>query len=305
MDLGPFLNGLFGKNEMSKCSCNIVARSTEIAAREVSVPAIKGPKLGKLIRNEVVTTFGNTADYYTDYCITGKATEDYTEVYKIMAYAVPKDMVVSYQEVLKTGDVKPANFDTHRNVVYKLLAKPDLLVNQEPVKDKVMIFVDLGGTYMDVDLVSDGVSIFKRSVSIAEDLELSQDYGEENKEQYLDDQASEYASYGGYEGSYAGNDDLDDYMYSSNVSSQISPIFTKVNEELYKMMQFAATRQGGKAVNQVYLYGGNSSINGIDQYLSTVLGVKVDKIYSLSNVEVDPDINLSEILTAVGSLIRR
>ncbi len=304
MDLGPFLNGLFGKNGMSKCSCNVVARSTEIVAREISVPAIKGPKLGKMIRNEVVTTFGNTADYFTDYSIIGEATEDYSKIYKIMAYAAPKDMVVSYQDVLKTGDVKPVTFDPHRNVVFKLLANPDLKINQESVKDKVMIFVDLGGTYMDIDLIADGTSIFKRTLSIAEDLELSADYNT-GESDYLDDQASEYASYGGYEGGYNGSDDLDDYMYSSSSREQISPIFTKVNEELYKMMQFSATRQGGKPVNQIYLYGGNSSINGIDQYLSTVLGVKVEKIFSLSSIEVASDINLSEIITAAGSLIRR
>jgi type IV pilus assembly protein PilM len=306
MDLGPYLNGLFGKNEMSKCQCHAVVRSSEIVAREVSVPAIKGPKLGKLIRNEVVTTFGNTADYFTDYTIFGEATEDYNKVYKIMAYAAPKEMVVSYQDVLKTGDVKPATFDPHRNVVYKLLANPKLLVNQDPVADKVMIFVDLGGTYMDIDLISEGNSIFKRTLSIAEDLELSAEYGSnDSSNDYLDDQASEYASYGGYEGSYNGNDDLDDYMYSSGTREQISPIFTKVNEELYKMMQFAASRPGGKPVNHIYLYGGNASISGIDQYLSTVLGVRVEKIFSLSNVEVSGDVNLSEIITAAGSLIRR
>lgn len=305
MDLGPYLNGLFGKNDMSKCSCNAVARSTEIVAREISVPAVKGPKLLKLIRNEVVTTFGNTADYYTDYTVTGEATEDYAKIYKIMAYAAPKDMVVSYQDVLKTADVKPASFDPHRNVVSKILGRPDLLINQESVKDKVMIFVDLGGSYMDIDLIADGTSIFKRTLSIAEDLELSKDFATTTQNDYLDDQASEYASYGGYEGSYNGSDDLDDYMYSSGAREQISPIFTKVNEELYKMMQFAATRQGGKPVNHVYLYGGNASISGIDQYLSTVLGVKTEKIYSLSNVDVSGDVNLSEIITAAGSLIRR
>ena len=35
------------------------------------------------------------------------------------------------------------------------------------------------------------------------------------------------------------------------------------------------------------------------------IGVKVEKIYSLSNVEVSGDVNLSEIITAAGSLIRR
>ena len=102
-----------------------------------------------------------------------------------MAYAAPKDMVVSYQDVLKTADVKPASFDPHRNVIYKLLARPDISINQEAVRDKVMIFVDLGGTYMDIDLIAEGVSIFKRTLSIAEDLELSKDYGETKSPKFI------------------------------------------------------------------------------------------------------------------------
>lgn len=308
-DLGPYLNGLFGKNEMSKCNCTICGRSTDIIAREISVPAIKGPKLSKLIKNEIVTTFGNTADYYTDYAITESVTEDYKSVYKILAYAAPKEVVNTYYDVLKTADVKPVKFDTHRNVISKLFTTPDLLINQEPVSDKVMVFVDLGATYMDIDLIADGKSVIKRAMSIAEDLDLSADmdssFNSGNDSMYeLDDQASEYSSYGGYEG-YSEDDDLSDYMYGSSARSQISPILTKVNEELYKMLQFATSRQGGKPVTNIYLYGGNSRINGLDQYLETTLGVKVEKICSLSNVDISLDINLSDVLMAVGSLLRR
>lgn len=305
-DLGPYLNGLFGKNEMSKCNCTVIARSSDIVAREISVPAIKGPKLNKLIKNEIVTTFGNTADYYTDYAITDMVTEDYKSVYKILSYAAPKEIVHTYYDVLKTAEVKPAKFDTHRNVASKLFTASDLLINQEPVNDRVMVFVDLGATYMDIDLIADGKSIIKRSMSIAEDLDLSADMDNNfnNESMYeLDDQASEYSSYGGYEG-YTEDDDLSDYMYGSSARSQISPILTKVNEELYKMLQFATTRQDGKPVTHVYLYGGNSRINGLDQYLSTTLGVKVERICSLSNIDISLDINLADVLMAAGSLLR-
>lgn len=304
-DLGPYLNGVIGKNDMINCNCTVVGRSTDIAAREISVPVIKGPKLSKLIRNEIVTTFGNTADYYTDYAILDTVEEDFKQVYKILAYAAPKEIVNTYFDLLKTADVRPSRFDTHRNVIAKLFTAPDLQINQEPVGDKVMLFVDLGATYMDIDLIADGKSIIKRAMSIEEDLGLSADMDTGMNTGFeLDDQASEYSSYGGYEG-YGDQDDLTDYMYGSSARSQISPILSKVNEELYKMFQFANTRQGGKPITNVYLYGGNSRINGLDQYLETTLGVKVERVCSMSNIDISLDVNIADILLAAGSLLRR
>jgi Tfp pilus assembly PilM family ATPase len=64
-------------------------------------------------------------------------------------------------------------------------------------------------------------------------------------------------------------------------------------------------KYGNKPVTNIYLYGGNSRIQGLDQYLSTALEVTVDKVCSISNVEVSTDVNLADILIAAGSLIRK
>ena len=86
------------------------------------VPAIKGPKIKKLIENEIVTVFGNTADYYTDYVWNSTDVVDYKTVHKLSAYAVPKELVTTYNDVLNSSEVKPANFDVHRNVISKLVS---------------------------------------------------------------------------------------------------------------------------------------------------------------------------------------
>ena len=300
-DMQLFLRGLLGKNDLGKSVCNAVLRSSDVVAREISVPVIKGPKLNKLIRNEILTVFGGSSDYYTDYAILEEDIEDYKNIYKIMSYAVPKEVVGSYFDVLKSAEVIPTTLDVHRNAVYKLLKNPNTEINSETINGKGIIMVDMGASYMDVDLIMDGKSIFKRSISIVDDLNLSDDFNS-GYESYTE--LDSYVNPGsGYEG-YVSTENLDDYMYGGNNRPQISPIFTRVSEEIYKMMQFAISRQNGKPVTNVYLYGGNSRINGLDQYLSTSLEVSVERVVNISNIECNAEAEISDIMIAAASLLR-
>ena len=61
----------------------------------------------------------------------------------------------------------------------------------------------------------------------------------------------------------------------------------------------------GGGYDDDYNYGGNSRINGLDQYLETTLGVKVERVCSMSNIDISLDVNIADILLAAGSLLRR
>lgn len=308
-DLNLFLRALIGKNEMSKCDAHVVVRSSDIVAREISVPSVKGGKMRKLIENEIVTVFGNTADYYTDYVATGTEVVDYKTVHKLYAYAVPKEIVTSYMDVVNSSDIKPAIFDVHRNVISKLVSG-NVSINQESIAGKTILLVDIGASYMDIDLIIEGNDVYKRSISIADDVKSSEDTTTSSDS--LEDQIdamynsgeSVYEGYEGYEG-YEYDSGGDDYMYGSSSRSNISPVFSRANEEIYKIMQFALQRYGNKPVTNIYLYGGNSRLQGLDQYLSTTLEVTVDKVCSISNIEVSSDVNLADVLIAAGALIRK
>lgn len=310
-DLNLFLRALIGKNNMGKCEANVVVRSSDIVAREITVPAIKGPKIRKLIDNEITTVFGNTADYYTDYVATGTEVVDYKTLNKLYAYAVPKEIVTTYNDVINSSDLKPSNFDVHRNALTKLLDNK-ATVNLESIEGKTVLFVDMGAAYMDIDLVIDGVDVYKRSVSIADDVSASADSTsdstsmEDQIDAMYNNSDSGYEGYEGYDGyeGYEGYDSGDDYMSASG-RNKISPVLSRANEEIYKIMQFALAKYGNKPVTNIYLYGGNSRIAGLDQYLSTALEVTVDKVSSISNVEVGADVNLADILIAAGALIRK
>ena len=296
-ELSLFLRSIISKHNMGKQNCYVNVRSSDIAAREFTVPAIKGNKLVKVIQNEIDSFFGNTSDYYVDYAITDTVVVDYKNLHKVMAYAVPKNIVISYYDLLNTIDLRPVAFDVHRNALSKLL-KDNVLINQAAVTDKVMIFVDLGGAYMDLDLVVDNKSVFKRSVPIEEELNMDDD----TSAGFTSDYESVQDSDDGYS-SYLNSDLMSDYG-DYGASSGVSPVFVKANEELYKMMQFAISREGGKPVTNIYLYGGNSRLKGLDQYLATTLDVGVEKIFNVSNIEVAVEADVSDIIIASGSFIR-
>lgn len=162
-----------------------------------------------------------------------------------------------------------------------------------------MVFVDLGASYMDLDLIIEGNSVFKRSIPISDELEMEDDFSGFSNEYESVPDGNEYNSYLNSEMG------MNDYLYSGqNGGNNVSAFFAKVNEELYKMTQFAISREGGRAVTNVYLYGGNSRAQGLDQYLAASLDIPVERIFNLSNIELALEANVSDIIAASGSLIR-
>lgn len=127
-ELMLFLRGIVGRHGLTKQNCYVTVRSSDIMAKEINVPAIKGGKLKKVIQNEISNVFGNTTDYYVDYAITDTVVIDYKNIHRVLAYAVPKDLVFAYYELLTTVGLKPMAFDVHRNCIYKLF-KSNVLIN--------------------------------------------------------------------------------------------------------------------------------------------------------------------------------
>lgn len=298
-DLGVFLRSVISKYNLNKYNCYLSVKSSDIISREIEVPVIKEPKLTKVIKNEISNVFVNSSDFYIDYLISETKVIDYKNIYKILAYAVPKNMVYSYYELISSCDIKPIVFDVHRNSIHKIFKK-DVLLNQTPISDKVMILVDIGGTYMELDLIIDGNSIFKRSILIEDELEMNDNFSVSSFTEYetIPD-ANEYEAYI--------NSGVNSFLYDdinsiSNVN--ISPLFSKINEEVYKMMQFSVSRQGNRPVTDLYLYGGNSRLPGLDSYLSSSLEINVERIFNVSNIELNVEEDVSDILVACGSFIR-
>lgn len=298
--LSMALRNIATKNKLSKNICNVTVKSSDIAAREFVVPIVSKGKLKKVVGNEIASIFGSVNEYYIDWFIVEPTVVEYKNVYRVMAYAVPKQIVIGYFELINQISLKPQAFDVHRNSISKL-CRGNVLINDESVIDKNMILIDIGASYMELDLIMEGKSIFKRSIPIAEELDAENDSGVGYYGSYED--VSDGDEYNSYLSSEMGSNE---YLYGGMMGmSSIPPIFQKINEEAYKMMQFAVSREGGQSVTNIFLYGGNSVIEGLDEHLSASLEVQVDIVESISNIETPLELSIKDIMPAAGSIIRR
>ncbi len=284
-EMQVFLKNLAFTEKLTKGDVHLVIRSADAISREITVPILKSPKLDKVIKNEILGVFGNASDYYIDYAFTGKVEEELGQVYKLMAYALPRNMVIQYYELFLTAGMKPTVFDLHRNVITKLLQNGPY-INSKDISDKAMILVDVGSNNLDLDLIVDCRSVFKRAITIGSELDTSS--------MNYDVSGSSFSMFDD------GNAEI--MLGYQNPTSRA--LFSKINEEIYKMTQFSISRENGKKVELIYLYGGNARIKGMADYLSNSLEMPVARIISLSNIEITAEVDICDVIPVAASLLR-
>jgi Tfp pilus assembly protein, ATPase PilM len=85
----------------------------------------------------------------------------------------------------------------------------------------------------------------------------------------------------------------------------VKPLYGELLEEIRKVMQFFANRSGSKDLSQIYLIGGGASLTGIPEYLSQGLGLKVDRLQMISNIQyIDHEQAPGDYVNASAALIR-
>lgn len=291
-DFSFLIRNIVKNNKLNRNRCCATLVSPDIIAKEINVPVIKNKFLYKIIKNEIANTFGDSNEYFVDYSILGKEVVDYRNVYILMAYAVPKVIVQDYYDLIVNSGLKPSVLDVHSNSIYKIV-KNGTLINNDSINDKVIIMVDIGGAFININLFIDGKNIYKKSSSIIDELnneklELVSDFSEFEE----DEKDTTFDIF-----------EKEDYSYFED-NSQTNPLFSKISEEIYKMVQFTISRTGRRAVDKIFLYGGNSRIEELEEYLTDSLEIKSEKIKNVSNIINKTDADICDIFTAAGSLIR-
>jgi len=84
----------------------------------------------------------------------------------------------------------------------------------------------------------------------------------------------------------------------------VRPLYGELLEELRKVMQFFLNRSGTKDLNQIYLMGGGASLIGLSDYISQGLGFEVNKLKSISSIQIKDQQALGSLVNAAGAIIR-
>lgn len=284
--LGFLINEIIKTKNMKSKSAIVTINSTDIVAREFKLPNIKIPKLRLLVNNEMLRIVGADIEYVIDFVITSTTADN---MVMVTAYAVSKEMVESYFNLIRDLKLKPYSLDTSANCIYKLMS--DSSINGKDHTEGNIIIVDIGYSQISMHGFTNGTYRFNRT-EISPFQEFIREIGAINRI----DVTAEYLSE---------MDVSPDFEYENKVVTDTCKYFVyRVSEEIQRYTQYILLNSTSKTVFQIYICGGAASLKGIAPALTNSLKIPVEVLESVGSVNIPANCNLSRICSAAGALIR-
>ncbi len=328
----------------------ITINSTAIISREVVMPKAKENEIKSIIDMESEQYFPvNLDSYKVDFKVIEEITVDKSTQYKILVVAIPASIIERYIELIEACGLTPIKLDFLGNSFSKIISnelfrdakskgvsfgfkdkslkgissknmtKKDKLIEDQSNSNKSeenstmsearinrsVVLLDIGAKTTSVTIVSNGVLQFSRIImyggvqmtnAIADRLQLSFDEAEGVKKA-LERLVT------------TGEEELEDER-SLDISTAIKSVALILIDDVLKYLEFYKSRATGNHIDQIYIAGGTSHINGLEIYLRDSLGVPVMKWDSMKSVRVagaksKEEIDLKYYVGCIGALLGR
>lgn len=275
-------------------------QSSAVITRDLVLPAVAEPELKNAVRFEVEQYLPVVAgDYVIEFRVMDQLPDPNGNKLRIRVAAMPRMMVDGYYHLIKGINGKPLALDIHANSLSKLL-RPETAVNEEEFGQMQNVAViDMGFTATNISIFSSGRLEFSRPVPLGgKDIDMAfsnyyklpLDKAEEKKRYELN-----LERFGENAGAFAGVHDP--------VRSLIDPWIN----EIQKVFQYHASRGPGNRIEKIYLYGGGSSMKGLPKYMTQMLGIRTEKIESITSIKLidsGAGAGIEYFVNAAGSMIR-
>jgi type IV pilus assembly protein PilM len=291
---------LISDNKIKEKNAVLTIQSTSIITRDIMLPAIERQQLDNMVSYEIEQYLPIIAtEYVIEYSVAGETVENGVNKYKVQVAAMPKNMVDNFLNLIKELGLKPIALDIHPNTVAKLISQ-NTAINGRPLdKEKTLAFIDLGYYSINIHIISDGKLAFSRIINLgARDLDneisitcnLSLEQAEKKKIQDAELDPNTF------------NDLIPDTFHDL-VRAQVDIWLS----EIQKIFQYYISRTTGNRIEEIYLYGGSSSLHGLNKYLQQALNLPTSNIDDLNNIKITKNItkfNPRNYINALGGLIR-
>ncbi len=298
------------KIKASKALCSI--DSSEIITRESIVPLGTDEEVEKMLDYEIQQYMPIKVK---DYMILSKALENEEHEHGIqkvhaLVTAIPNDIVYNYYDLLKALKLKPVVFDTQSNILDKLIGSEFIINEDVSIKDMSFAVIDVGYGHINVSIFKKGKYVFSRSlmmgakgidINLMRHLDVSRELAEAFKFGIKDLRRD----------SKPDNDEQElnkDELIKNNVLNIVRSTIDNWLEGIEKVMHYYTTQSISNNIEQIYIYGGTTQINGFSQYIQQAYNIPVSHINGISNVTCDffeGDEELMPYINALGTMIRR
>lgn len=290
----------------------VTTESLDVIRREIEIPYLSLEDSEGMLNFEMkqflpVDSFSYNMKYYRSDI---KEIEDGSKMATYQVFAMPKDIIQPYFNLMDIVKFKPYALDLHSNGMRKLM-ELEYEINPH-LKNLDFILIDMGHSSFNIQFYQDGKYVYNRLIdnggkeitrAFTQAISVESDKANEMKEKLL----SEESIFEIYQ-------ELSLDLRRRGESSE-EKIFKNAVEivddwvrNIDSVIKFYNTQPFGRShpIDQIFLYGGSSKIKDIERLFESRLGISTKKIEELEMTRDDEYLtnNLPVCLNAVSSLIR-
>jgi type IV pilus assembly protein PilM len=276
------------KNSKTK-TVNVCAPGFHVFSKFVKLPPVDAAKVTQIIQYEAQQNVPfPLAEVVWDYQILGSAPSGELEV---LLVAIKSEVVEGLFRVAEKAKLRLSLCD----------ASPAALCNafkyNYPDLEDCTMLLDIGAKTSNLLFFEKG-KVFSRSINLGANA-ITQDFATEAKLKFDDAErlkiAEGFVSLGGaYEEPENPN--------QAAISKIARQFMTKLHIQVNQTIQFYRGQQGGAAPQRLFLAGGASIMPYTAQFFAEKLNLPVEYFNPLRNAQIDPSVNLEELVRVAHSL---
>lgn len=305
------LHALESKNISIK-DAHVVVNSSDIIQREITIPRVADNEILGVISYEISQYLPiDISAYVIQYKNLGEVETEQGFQLRVMVCAMPKAIALEYMETLNGINIKPQVLDVKTNALEKLIRLEGIYKRE--FKEKNLVFLDMGHTYFDISFYKAGQYRFNRIMDcggknldevMLRNLEISPIEAEKLKLHNFSRVSilDIYKVYGDTYQVYEDPNNSEEHILKDSIA-----VINHWIDEIHEVIKYYNSRDRDNVVDEMILYGGTASINDLHILLETHLNIPVNRIESLSCLEIAPDLDrklVNKSLNAIAALIR-
>ena len=258
-------NGITNKNAI------FVLTSTKIVNREVLVPFVKENKIKGIINANSSEYFPvNIEDYTVSHSVLETVTdEENNKQLRVLAVAAPTSMVRSYYEVAALAGLKVVALDYIGNAMLQL-------IKTQTSENMTTMVIQLGSESTVLNIVKGDILLLQRTVPYGTNVVVNE---------VMDAKCVDATT----AMTLLQNERLITVDFDDNA---ITGSFRYLINNIGRVMDFFASKNPDKPIDDVFLTGDGALIKGIDGLFKVQLNVSTRVMDSLFNIKFDPKIDL-------------
>ena len=268
--------------------------STLIINREILIPKVEEEEMDTVVRYEIQQYLPiNLEDYILQVTILDEEETNLSKKINVRVIAYPDKIARGYYNLITKLNLKPYALDVNYNAINKFINCIDRNNEYEYNPKDSVAFIDMGASFIDVNIYKNGNLDFTRIIKAG---------GNDLDEMLV-------------ERNLVSSDEVDGFKVRKiDLEEPFEPINIYVREtiddwieKIEKIIQFYKNKNMGDEVSSIVIFGGSSKLKGIDEYMTTKLGIKTKRKNGISKIAFkssDDGKSIDDFINVIGSVIR-